>query len=132
MFLDDPVPTPEQKAAAKKRKELQAKMKEAKENADRDGNKLFDATKRMKAIEQALAECESRKFRACVKNRNKVSTTEIRKDFESARRQMGCKDEMKPLQVFCVSSWAFTLLNDKKIFPGFPKLQDSGIPKLQD
>ncbi|KAH9214053.1 hypothetical protein DL95DRAFT_504805 [Leptodontidium sp. 2 PMI_412] len=129
---DDPVPTPEQKAAAKKRKELQAKMKEAKENADRDGNKLFDATKRMKAIEQALAECESRKFRACVKNRNKVSTTEIRKDFESARRQMGCKDEMKPLQVFCVSSWAFTLLNDKKIFPGFPKLQDSGIPKLQD
>ena len=107
-------------------------MKEAKENAERDGSKLFNATKKIEDLNKALKRSESRKLHACIENRNRVSTTEIRKDFEAARRQMGCKDNGQPLQVFCVSSWAFTILNIKDVFQGFPKLHDTGIPRLQN
>lgn len=125
--------TPEDKLTLKKYRELQNKAREAKDNAERDGNSLFKALEKITALEQGLENCESRKRAVCIKNRNLVSTTEIRKDFDAAARQVGRKGNGKPLQVFCVSSWAFTQLsNGGPPFPGFPKIQDSGIPNLQD
>lgn len=75
-----------------------------------DGAYLYKLNSRIKVIENAFMRLDSDKRGACVKNRNEVSTKEIRQDFEAAAKQMGRKGDSKPLQVFCVSSWAFVQL----------------------
>jgi hypothetical protein len=75
---------------------------------------------------------ESKMKEVCIKNRNKVSMKEIRQDFEAAAKHMGRKSDSHPLQVFCVSSWAFvSFKKGKEPLPGFRKALDTGIPVLQ-
>ena len=124
--------TEEQKSTNKKVKELHAKMKETDSAIDCDGAYLYRLNSRIKEIEIAFMSLESRKKGACIKNRNEVSTKEIRQDFEAAAKQMGRKGDSKPLRVFCVSSWAFVhLTKGAGPFPGFRKLSDTGITALQ-
>jgi hypothetical protein len=116
----------------KKLKELQAKIKDTKSKIDDDGNRLYKIHRKIKHIEEALIRTESRKTAACILNRNQVSTKEIRQDFEAAANQMGRKSDSKPLQVFCVSSWAFAgFMKRTEPLPGFRKPSDTGIPALQ-
>jgi hypothetical protein len=124
--------TEEQKSTNKKMKELHAKMKETDSAIDNDGAYLYRLNSRIKEIEIAFMRLESRKKGVCIKNRNEVSTKEIRQDFEAAVKQMGRMGDSKPLQVFCVSSWAFVhLTKGAGPFPGFRKGPDTGIPALQ-
>ena len=123
-------PTPEQKALTKKVRELQLKCKETKALSDQRGGALYKAESGIKKLESLLSMCQSRKMAACIKNRNRVSTTEIRKDYEVAANQSGQKSG-KPLQVFCVSSWAFADMTKGINTPGFLKQSDTGIPALQ-
>jgi hypothetical protein len=122
--------TPEQKALAKKIRELQVKCKETKALSDQDGGALYKAQSGIKKLESLLRMCQSRKMAACIKNRNRMSTTEIRKDYEAAAKQVGQKSG-KPLQVFCASSWAFADMTKGNNTPGFLKQSDTGIPALQ-
>jgi hypothetical protein len=127
-----PTLTEEQKSTNKKAKELHAKMKEIDSVIDNDGAYLYKINRKIKEIEIASMRSESRKKGACIKNRNEVSTKEIRQDFEAAAKQMGRKGDSKPLRVFCVSSWAFVhLTKGAEPFPGFRKLSETGIPALQ-
>jgi hypothetical protein len=116
----------------KKLKDLQAKIKETKSKIDDDGNRLYKIHKKIKEIEKSLIQKESRKTAACIMNRNQVSKKEIRQDFEAAAKQMGRKGESRPLQVFCVSSWAFAgFMKGAEPLPGFRKPSETGIPDLQ-
>lgn len=70
-------------------------------------------------------------MKACIQNRNAVSTTALRDDFEAVRKQMGEKKAEKPLQVFCVSSTAFfDLMMRQRSKQGFFMKKDTGIPAL--
>ncbi|EKD14365.1 uncharacterized protein L3040_008278 [Drepanopeziza brunnea f. sp. 'multigermtubi'] len=125
--------TPKQNARQTEYLELVAKIKEAKIGADKAGSSLHSATEKISALEQALKDSESRKLAVCVKNRNDVSATEIRRDFEGASKYLSRKGTGKQLQVFCVSAWAFgPLLRGEKAMSGFPKISDTGIPALQN
>jgi len=116
-------------------KELQDFQKEQmalKSRNDFEGGKLYKAHGKVKILENALVKCESRKMAACIKNRNQVSTREIRQDYDTAAKQMGHKNT-KPLQVFCVSSWAFVeFAKNAPNLSGFQTVADTGIPTLQE
>lgn len=85
----------------------------------------------MQELERSLKNCMSRKTGQCIKNRNQILTADIRRDYETSVRQMGQQVGKKPLQVFCVSSWAFSALAKGHPLSGFPKVPETGIPQLQ-
>ncbi|KAI9046963.1 hypothetical protein LZ554_009038 [Drepanopeziza brunnea f. sp. 'monogermtubi'] len=125
--------TPKKNARQTEYNELVVRIKEAKIGADKAGSSLHSATEKISALEQALKDSESRKLAVCVKNRNDVSATEIRRDFEGASKHLSRKGTGKQLQVFCVSAWAFgPLLRGEEPMSGFPKISDTGIPALQN
>ncbi len=123
-------PTPEQKALEKKIREMQEKVKDTKTLADQDGGALYKAQSGIKKLEKSLKMCQSRKMAACIKNRNLVSATEIRKDYEAAAKQIG-QQSNRSLQVFCISSWAFADMAKGNDVSGFLRQSDTGIPALQ-
>lgn len=96
-------------------------------------SKLYKAQEKMAQISRALDRCDSRKTAACVRNRNRVTISALREDYNAATRAIGKKTKAtKPLQVFCVSSLAFMKIFNKKYpLPGFPVTNDTGIPALQ-
>lgn len=67
-----------------------------------------------------------------MQNRHEVSEKLIRKDYEAAASVTDIKNPGKPLQVFSVSSLAFTsMFNGQPATDGFLKMSDTGIPRLQ-
>jgi hypothetical protein len=132
MTASDSSPTSEQAEMGKKHDELTEKLEkfERKLKIIREGqaevretiNKLSDRDWRL----------ESRVTAACIRNRNAVSSTALRTDFESVRKEMGQKKSANPLQVFCVSALTFSnFLKNKERTKGFFKLADTGIPGFQ-
>lgn len=118
----------------RKFRKLRKQLQETKDAVEKDSSKLVDAGETIKQLKEALDKCESRKRSVCIAKRNEVSSTEIRRDFETAAKQLGrkAKSKSKPLQVFCVSSWAFSQLSKGDTsYPGFPRIRDTGIPALQ-
>jgi hypothetical protein len=115
----------------KKYKALQKKIREAKSLMDAAGSDLCKGQERLTLIENSIRMCVSRQKAACIKNRNQVSTVELRLDYDNASKQMGNRNS-KPLQVFCVSALAFANMKTGDTFvDGFLKMSDTGVPKLQ-
>lgn len=106
-------------------------MRQAKGKLDSSGGELYKGQEKIRELEDAIKSLQSLQKAACIKNRNEVSTEELRKDYQNVLKQMGQKNK-KPLQVFCVSALAFAqMAKESKQVEGFPRLSDTGIPSLQ-
>ncbi|QSZ37378.1 hypothetical protein DSL72_009476 [Monilinia vaccinii-corymbosi] len=92
---------------------------------------LGRANQKMNELKDAEWCNDSKKMHACIQSRNAVSTTALRDDFETVRRQMGEKKATKPLQVFCISPVAYFSLQTGQRPQGFFRKSDTGIPALR-
>ncbi|EMR90498.1 putative tat pathway signal sequence protein [Botrytis cinerea BcDW1] len=111
--------------------ELQRDTQELQNKINGYESRLYKAQKKLAEFRDKEWMLESRKVKACIQNRNAVSTTALRDDFEAVRKQMGEKKAEKPLQVFCVSSTAFfDLMMRQRSKQGFFIKKDTGIPAL--
>ncbi|TGO76446.1 hypothetical protein BELL_0155g00120 [Botrytis elliptica] len=134
---DDPAPIAP--ALAAENKQNKKHYFEMQKEAQEIQNKIKDCESWLLKAQQTLTKfrdkewiLESKKVRACIQNRNAVSTTALRDDFEAVRKQMGEKKAEKPLQVFCVSSMAFLdLMMRQRSNQGFFTVKDTGIPALR-
>ena len=106
-------------------------MKQARAKFDAAGCELYNGQEKIRQLENTIKFLQSRQKAVCIKNRNEVSTKELRKDYQIALKQLGQQNK-KPLQVFCVSALTFAIMA-KGATPveGFLKLSDTGIPLLQ-
>lgn len=99
-------------------------------------SELYKAQQRLNQFEDRLLRNESLKRAFCIKNRNEVHTSELRKDFAEQCRAMGRKAPIQPLDVFCVSAQTyFGFLGDRNsanIPPGFLSKADTNIPSLKE
>lgn len=112
---------------------LNQQIKETKTKVAECGGNLYRAQDFKSKFEAQLNEQESKKRAACIKNRNEVSITELRQDYEASLRQIGQKPGDKPLQVFPVSAlvyFDFLAGNIGQATFGFERRADTGIPPL--
>ncbi|TVY41981.1 Nuclear GTPase SLIP-GC [Lachnellula occidentalis] len=124
-------PTKEEQKARKAYDALVKKSTQANNKYAAAGNDLSKGQEAIRYLEDTIKALQSRKTAACIRNRNEVSTDELRKDYQIASKQMG-QHNTKPLQVFCVSALAFTdMAKGSANVEGFLKLSDTGIPPLQ-
>jgi hypothetical protein len=128
----DPSPTSVQVKMGKKNEELTEKLEKLQRKLRLIRERQTEAEDKINELSERDGTLESRVIAACIKNRNAVSSTALRTDFEDVRKEMGQKKSMNPLQVFCVSALAFsTFLKTNERTKGFSKLADTGIPGLQ-
>ena len=89
----------------------------------------------MAEIEKTFAILSSQIYGACITNRNEVTQSEIRADYESVLKEVDYPGGDNPLQVFCVSAMVHAYfqqdLQHKALALGFPHVAASGIPELQ-
>jgi hypothetical protein len=125
--------SPAENAARDHYRDLMQRMKDTKGLKDLAGSNLYKGQEKIKELENALWGQESKKTAACIRNRNDVSTADLRQDYEAAVKQIGKKSSDKPLQVFCVSALVFFdfLRGNTTTEPGFSRAVDTGIPVLQ-
>jgi len=124
-------PSEEEKKAQKKASALWKRVQQAKAKMDSAGSDLFRGQEKIMQLENSIKDLQSRQKAACIKNRNEVSTSELRQDYQNVSKQLGQRNK-KPLQVFCVSALAFSdMAKGSTNVEGFLKLSDTGIPLLQ-
>ncbi|ESZ96348.1 hypothetical protein SBOR_3280 [Sclerotinia borealis F-4128] len=113
-------PTPGYKNDKKTYSRLQKQSQDTLNAINFDESKLGKAYQKLNTLEQIERTFYSRKMQACIRNRNAVSTTALRDDFES------------PLQVFCISALAhFDHTERGSQMDGFFKLRDAGVLALR-
>ncbi|KAJ8068912.1 hypothetical protein OCU04_002593 [Sclerotinia nivalis] len=99
-------------------------------------NQLWSLQTRKQNTEGHLANTYARLKAECIKNRNEIQITAITEEFEAGRKELGEKDNPKPLRIFCVSAQAFMNLcagqQSKALDSGFFTKDDTGIPKFRD
>ncbi|KAM3065028.1 hypothetical protein ACMFMF_011498 [Clarireedia jacksonii] len=128
----DSSPTLEQRELKKKLEELMVEIKEIRNRLGPHREKGNGIRDKIDALAKHNLALESRILAACIKNRNAVSTTALRKDFENVRKELGQKQSEDPLKVFCVSALAFsTFLKKDEWIKGFFKPADTGILAFQ-
>ena len=99
------------------------------------GNRLYRLELKMQEIQAKLDILNSQICAACIKNRNEVTTVDIRADFEDVLKQMDYPGGDNPLQVFCVSAMVHSYFQKDQRHEalrfGFLNVAASGIPALQ-
>lgn len=124
------IPTVEEEDNFRRVKELNQEI-----GAGKDDIISFQAVqaKVERNIHKAVANIDlskSRQTAVCIRNRNTMSATELRKDYDAAASMIPSAHQ-KPLQVFCVSAHAFwEFKKSNGLVPGFLRLEDTRIPQL--
>ncbi|PQE05083.1 tat pathway signal sequence protein [Rutstroemia sp. NJR-2017a BVV2] len=128
----DSSPTPEQVEMRKLLEELMEKIKNTRSGLIPHRVKQSQIQDMINELSRRDSNLESRVIAACIEHRNTTSSTTLRADFDSVRKEMGQKKSENPLKVFCVSAWAFNaFLKKEERTKGFSKLADTGIPGFQ-
>ncbi|KAE9376210.1 hypothetical protein N431DRAFT_532541 [Stipitochalara longipes BDJ] len=125
-----------QRKQIKNLREVRSKLSEQTARVQKEGSELFSINQQKKRDEEELLITESRVMKSCIQNRALIHVDAARDEYKRARRMMGQQRAEQPLQVFSVSSDAYSrILRGRKkeaLRKGFSGWTDTGIPELRD
>jgi hypothetical protein len=103
---------------------------------DKEVRELYALNQKIQHLQEDILQAKSRVTKSCIQNRAQFHVEAARNQYEIARRMMGQQHFEKPLEVFSVSSAAFTRHcgdnAEEAISKGFSTKADTGIPALRD
>jgi GTPase SAR1 family protein len=125
-----------QKDQIQKLRALTDKRSELTPIVDKEVRELYTLNQKIQYLQEEIQQAKSRVTKSCIQNRAQIHVEAARNEYEIARRMMGQQNSEKPLEVFSVSSAAFTRHcgenAEEAISKGFSTKADTGIPALRD
>jgi hypothetical protein len=111
--------------------ELEANLAQHEKQVATTAKFILRAKEHIETLQDILTWSVSRQMAACITKRNEISTSELRKDYESISAPS--KDLNRSMfQVFCISSNAHILWRTSPDpIQGYPKRSDTGIARLR-